>query len=101
MGQSGSVISFPACLALQCSSTAQHQPISALDEKEPDLLDDDIESHLEIKAALSGGIAWLITYTARGWMACLGQRKQRREMDGISGPNVRCFASQVAYGQRR
>lgn len=33
-GQSGSVISFPACLALRCSSTAQHhQPISALDEK--------------------------------------------------------------------
>lgn len=65
------------------------------------MLDDDIESHLEIKAALSGGIAWLITYTTRGWVACLGQRKQRIEMDGISGPNVRCFASQVAYGRRR
>lgn len=75
-GQSGSVIAFPACLALQFSSTAQHhQPISALDKKEPDLLDDDIESHLEIKAALSGCIAWLIAYTTRGGAECLGQRK--------------------------
>lgn len=64
-----------SAVLIDCSSTAQHhQPISALDEKESDLLDDDIESHLEIKAALSGGIAWLITYTARGWVACLGQR---------------------------
>lgn len=60
------------------------------------MLDDDIESHLEIKAALSGGIAWLITST-QGWVACLGQRKQRIEMDGMSGPNVECFA----YGRRR
>lgn len=51
--QSGSVISYPACSALHSSSTARHhRPISASDEKEPELLDDDIESHLEIKAVL-------------------------------------------------
>lgn len=76
--------------------------------KEPDLSDDDIESHLEIKIVLSGRIAWMLTYAygARvGGMAGLPkQRKQRREMDGISEPNLWSFVlglcGQVTAGWR-